>query len=230
MASSMQLASGFVREINDTLVNIDVAAEWIRDLIQKDLAQRKNVTEMKEGLNQIKSEVSRGRKATDRILRITRGTLPIIRDLKVNDVLNDLLELMDRELRSNHIRVRRDYQDDIPSIRSDRSRVSQVFQNLILNAMAAIERDGEIQVRTRRRENGVTVTVTDNGPGIPKEYIEEIFDPLSTTNRKTAGGLGLSICVRALEKLGGRISVQSEVGKGSSFVVELPFQMKSSEA
>jgi two-component system NtrC family sensor kinase len=123
------------------------------------------------------------------------------------------------------IRVKKDYEDNLPGIRSDHSKLRQVFQNIVLNAMTAVEKDGEISLTTRAVQNGVAVTIADNGPGIPEENMENIFDPLFTTKPEGAG-LGLSICLNILQRLGGHISVKSEPEKGAVFTVELPLHIK----
>jgi two-component system NtrC family sensor kinase len=231
MASSMPLVSGFVREINDTMATIDGAARWIQDLIQTDIPEGKGTHEILESLNQIKSEVKRTSKLTDRILNLTRHTVPIIKELQVNEVLDDVLELLERELRFNNIKVTQDYDDHLPLIRSDPPQLRQVFQNILVHSISSIQKDGEIVVSTRRRTGGATVTVTDNGPGIPKEQLEKIFDPSFVPRPgETGTGLGLSLSAGILGKLGGRISVQSEPGKGTSFIVELPFHARGSNS
>ncbi|MBU2498460.1 MAG: hypothetical protein KKE57_06145 [Proteobacteria bacterium] len=221
MASSMKLASGFVQEIGDTLSNIDLVLNWMEELSHRDLAKESNRQEIRESLSQIKSEVARTRTATDKFFKATRPSMPIIGDVNVNNLLDDILELLDRELHFNRIAVKRDYREPLQLIRSDPSQLRQVFQNLIFNAITAIRKDGEITLETRTGEEGVTVQVKDTGPGIPQEMVDKIFDPLYTT-KPDGTGLGLSITAGILQKLGGRISVKSGPGKGATFIVELP--------
>ncbi|MBW2609741.1 MAG: hypothetical protein JRC68_05290 [Deltaproteobacteria bacterium] len=221
MASSMEMSYGFFREIKDTLANIDVTAKWIQDLTRKG-----NFNEVEESLGQIKSEVSRSQKEIDKFIRFITPGRPVIMEVDINEILDDLLEFLSSELHFKNIKVQRGYQDRLPSIRSDRSKLRQVFHNIVLNAISAIEKDGEILFTTRAGKETVTVTVTDDGRGIPEENLKKIFDPLFTT-RDEATGLGLSISINILEKLGGSISVKSEPGKGASFIVELPFQIRS---
>jgi two-component system NtrC family sensor kinase len=223
VASSMQLASGFAREINDTLSNIDLVSSWIEDLNEKDLSREEIRHEIKESLNQIKSEVARTRRITDKFFKATQRPLPMIRELKADEILDEILELLDRELHFKKITLRREYDEALPLVRSDASQLRQVFQNLILNAVTAVDKEGTIVLKTAAEGNGVKVTVEDSGPGIPQEYIGKIFDPLFTT-KPEGTGLGLSISADILKKLGGRISVESEPGKGASFTVELPLQ------
>ncbi|MBW2084487.1 MAG: hypothetical protein JRI54_00435, partial [Deltaproteobacteria bacterium] len=224
MASAMPQSYGLLREIKDTLANIDVTVTWIQDLTQKG-----NLNEMKESLEQIESEVLRSRRAIDKFLNFFRPDepAPIITEVNVNDMLDDIVEFFSRGLRFNNIRVRRDYEFGISGIRSNPFQLRQVFQNLILNAMAAIQTDGEILLKTYMTEDRVMVVVTDDGPGIPEENMEKVFSPLFTT--KSEGiGLGLSISVSILEKLGGNISVRNEPERGASFTVELPLRFKHS--
>ena len=217
MASSMELSYGFFREIKDNLANIDVATTWIHDLTRVD--------EIEKSLDQIKSEVSRSLKSIDKFLRFIRPGHPVITEVNINEILDDLLEFLVSELDFKNIKVKRDYQDHLPIIRSDNSKLRQVFQNIVLNAVSAVEKDGEISLTTSADKNGVTVTVADNGPGIPEENIDQVFDPLFTT-KPEGTGLGLSICLNITQKLGGSISVSSKPKRGASFIIQLPFQFK----
>ncbi len=225
MASSMELAGGFVREINETLSNIDLVIDWLGELSHRDLSKEANRQELRDSLSQIQAEVSRTRKATDRFFKATQPSLPMISDVRIHDILNEIIELLDRELHFNRIAIKRQYQEAPPVIRSDPSQLRQVFQNLILNAITAIKKDGEITLQVRAESEGVSVSVSDSGHGIPKDMQEKIFDPLFTT-KPDGAGLGLSVSVGILEKLGGKISVRSEPGKGATFAVVLPYRFK----
>ena len=220
MASSMALSHGFFREINDTLTNIDVAATWI-----KELTREGNLDEIEKSLGQVKSEVLRSQKSIGKFLRFIRPGHPVITEVNINEILDDLLEFLSSELDFKNIKVKRDYQDHLPCIRSDPSKLRQVFQIVFLNAISAIGKDGEINLTTGAYKNGVRVTIADNGPGIPQENIEKIFDPLFTT-KPEGSGLGLPICLNILKHMEGSISVRSEAGKGAVFVIQLPFEFR----
>jgi two-component system NtrC family sensor kinase len=229
MASSMKLASGFVREVNETLSNMDLVLSWVDELAQGDLSGEESRTEVRESLKQVRSEVVRARRATDKFLKSTQSSLPIIREVRVQELLDEILDLLERELHFNRIEVRRKYQDPAPTVQSDPSQLRQVFQNLIVNAVTAIGKDGAISLNVEGTEDRVSVQVTDTGRGIPKDRLEKIFDPLFTT-KPDGTGLGLSIGASILKKLGGKISVKSEAGKGAVFTVELPTRFSPPEA
>jgi two-component system NtrC family sensor kinase len=229
MASSMKLAAGFVREVKETLSNIDLVLSWVDDLAQGDLSGEESRVEVRESLKQVRSELVRARSATDKFLKSTQSSLPIIREVRIQDLLDEILELLERELHFNRITVRREFQGAIPPVQSDPSQLRQVFQNLIVNAVTAIGKDGAISLTVHGTEEGVRIDVADTGPGIPKERLERIFEPLFTS-KPDGTGLGLSIGASILKKLGGKMSVTSEMGKGTVFTVEIPTRFSPPEA
>jgi signal transduction histidine kinase len=112
---------------------------------------------------------------------------------------------------------------DLPPIVSDRGQLQQVFLNILNNAFAAVSDGGRIDISAAAEgADKVAVTITDNGVGIPKDHIERIFEPFFTTKQGSGTGLGLSITYGIVNKLGGKILVDSEPGRGTSFKVVLP--------
>ena len=113
---------------------------------------------------------------------------------------------------------------DVPVILSDPAQLEQVILNIIDNAIDAIGQNGTVTVTTGRTPNGgASIAISDTGPGLDEETKSKIFDPFFTTKPLGKGtGLGLAICYNILEKLGGRIDVQSEVGKGTTFTIFMP--------
>jgi signal transduction histidine kinase len=126
--------------------------------------------------------------------------------------------------------------DAIPLPIASESRLRRVFLNLIINAAQAVSGDAEkehfIRVVTRRAtDGGIVVEIVDSGPGIPEEHLKRLFEPFFTTKPAHEGaGLGLAVCRQVLEEIGGEISVQTSLGRGSTFRVTLPTRPHGSVA
>ncbi len=117
----------------------------------------------------------------------------------------------------------KEFQPDLPSIVTDGSQLQQVFINMVDNAIDAINKDGVIRLTTKGQDKGVLISIADTGPGMPEELQKKIFDPFFTTKLIGKGtGLGLSTSYDIVEKLGGRLTVKSELGKGTTFYIALP--------
>jgi two-component system NtrC family sensor kinase len=139
--------------------------------------------------------------------------------------LDETIDFLENESRYRNIDIQTDYAPDLPKITSDSSQLQQVFLNILNNAIDAIGKNGEVMIKSQflPKNSEISVEITDNGPGIPKEKMDKIFDPFFTTKEVGKGtGLGLSIVFSILEKLGGRIMVASEEGKGTTFTIYLP--------
>ena len=225
LSSSMELSLSYFEDIKATLLNIDSSTA-----VLKDDPEVKASENLMECIDQIHSQVRRGSDSVDRFLRYIQEEPPLIRETDVHEVLDHLLEIIGRELHYRNIRVRRDFRPDLPAIRSDRSKLRQVFQNIVLNAVTAIDRDGEITLTTVCREDSVAVTVGDTGQGIAPKDMEMIFEPLWTTKARGTG-LGLPICREILERLGGDIQVSSSLGQGTAVTMTLPvrFDLQTAE-
>jgi len=132
-----------------------------------------------------------------------------------------------------NITIHKDLASDIPDIQSDGAQLQQVFLNILNNAIDAVERDGDIWIKTKLKDGGnsVVIEISDSGPGIPEDIIDRIFDPFVTTKPIGKGtGLGLSITYNIVEKLGGKIYAHNrESGHGAVFTVELPVVAGGSE-
>jgi PAS domain S-box-containing protein len=157
----------------------------------------------------------------------SRGDEPSDEAVDVHAVLDSALALARNEIR-HRAAVVKDYGEEVPPVVASRSRLGQVFVNLLVNAAHAIPEGhadrNSIRVTTRLAGEGrVEVSIADTGTGIRPEHLPQIFDPFFTTKRQGEGtGLGLAICAGIIRGLGGEISVQSEVGKGSTFRVVVP--------
>jgi len=221
IASAIKLSPGFFLRLKDDLGEIDMMSRWIDTCISESKNPRTLPDEISKSALEIRSKVFHSRKAIDAFLNAIRPVEPMILDINLNDLLDNLAELFDREFHFNRIRLVRDYQEPAPVLRSDPDRIRQVVQNLIFNAVNSIGRDGEVVFTTRTTGDRVRIMVTDSGGGIPEEYLEKIFDPHYSA-KPEGMGLGLVICRNILKKLGGILSARNEPGKGATFMVELP--------
>jgi signal transduction histidine kinase len=139
--------------------------------------------------------------------------------------------LVATEARKKNVALQKNYAPDLPSVRLDAEQLKQVLLNILLNAVQAIKGEGTIWIETRtvqvpieeRAEAFIQIEVRDTGVGIPKENLERIFDPFFST-RAEGSGLGLAISHQIIHDHGGFISVESEVGKGTSFKIHLPLK------
>jgi len=163
---------------------------------------------------------------TKRLLSFARSGGMEIKPIDLGEVIFEVLGFLGKEAdyRSIHIEMKVD--DDIPRFESDRGKLQQIFLNIINNAFAAMDDGGRLNIKARRTGVGeILVRITDTGCGIPPEDLDRIFEPFFSTRDKQGGtGLGLAITYSIIRELGGKIAVESEVGKGTTFLVTLPLE------
>ncbi len=224
LAALGKMAAGIAHEINNPLAVIGEKAGWMEDLLaEAEFQHSENYKEFAASIAKIEEHVDRARKITHNMLGFARRMEPRQDDVEINRVLDQTIEILSNHARINNINISKDYAERLPVIASDQSQLQQVFMNLINNAIDAIGSDGMIDISTRLGKNAIEIHIHDNGPGIPEANQKKIFDPFFTTKDIGQGtGLGLSISYNIIEKLGGRITVKSKAGQGTTFVVSLP--------
>jgi len=224
LAALGKMAAGIAHEINNPLAVIGEKAGWMRDLLQEETFQHsEHLDQYVKSIDKIEEHVERARKITHNMLGFARRMEPRLDDVDVNAVVNQTVDLLANHARINNISIEKHFQDDIPVIASDQSRLQQVLLNLINNAVDAIGKDGQVTLRTRNTGAFVEIDIQDNGPGIPKEIQHRIFDPFFTTKPAGSGtGLGLSISFNIIQQLNGQIDLASEPDKGTTFTIRLP--------
>jgi signal transduction histidine kinase len=157
----------------------------------------------------------------DSILTFARRSEPDLRPTDLNALLDDVLLLVRHKLAQQNIALHQELSPGLPQIALDRTQIEQVILNLILNAAQAMASGGKLTLTTRGDASGVWLSVTDTGVGITPEARQRLFDPFLTT--KPAGtGLGLALAHKIIEAHKGRIEVESEPGKGTTFRILLP--------
>ncbi len=227
LASIGQLSAGIAHEINNPLAIIGEEAGWMQDILKRENMQGiPEHDELTDSLREISVQAGRCRKITHKLLSFSRKMDATIREVDMNQLIDEVAALREREAGLYSIKFIRDYDQNLPVIHTDSSQVRQVLFNLVNNAMDAINKKGEIHLSTRQnKDKSITVTVSDTGMGIPQENLNRIFDPFFTTKEPGKGtGLGLSICHGIIQKLGGTIFVASKVGEGTTFTIRLPLE------
>ncbi|MCG6551777.1 MAG: ATP-binding protein [Candidatus Magnetominusculus sp. LBB02] len=242
LASIGRLAAGVAHEINNPLSIIGQRAGLIKDILEMAESGEDGfnamIDEMKNkekfiGLtNGILDAVNRCRTITHRLLGFARRMDATYELIDLNETLLEVLSFLDKEILFRDIKLVRNLASDLPKIKTDKGQVQQVFLNIINNAVDAVSREGVIELSSEQKDpQTVTVFISDNGQGIPKSRIKHIFEPFYTTKEKDKGtGLGLFISYGIIKKLGGAISVESEPGKGTTFIIELPLFSHGEEA
>jgi len=219
------LAAGIAHEINNPVAIMVEEAGWIDDLIKdEDFSRPENLDELKRSMQKIRSQGERCKEITQKLLSFARRSDPRIFEVQINTLIEELVTTYRRRLQSGAVTIITDLEPLLPVIKASPSDMQQVILNILNNAVDAIESDkGVIQIRTRIQENWAVIDIADNGQGIPNAQLERIFDPFFTTKPVGKGtGLGLSICYGIVKKLGGDITVESQVGIGTTFHVRLP--------
>ncbi len=219
LSSLGTLTSGVAHEINNPLTGIIGYTEMLL------LDDRDDKT--KKYMQKVYDSAIRCKRIVENMLTFSRQTPALKSPESVNDIIDKTIELHEYWLRNTNIEVVKNY-GKVPYISIDRQQTQQVIMNLLINAEHAIsdtDRDGKIEFTTSHDTGDATVTITisDNGKGIPAEVLPKIFDPFFTTKPVNKGtGLGLSITHGIIAEQGGTIEVESVIDKGTSFIIKLP--------
>ena len=223
LASLGRLAAGTAHEINNPLAIINEKAGLLKDLVTFG-ADRPLPPEKTLALTEsILKSVKRCSTITHRLLGFAKHMDVQNETVDMHALVRELLELLDKEIAYRNLQVKTTVSDDMPNIESDRGQLQQVLLNLINNALAAVADNGEIDISMQRSgPNTIVVAVTDNGVGIRQENLGKVFEPFFTTKKGYGTGLGLSVTYGIVQKLGGQITVQSEIGEWTRFTITLP--------
>ena len=216
------LTAGLAHEIRNPLVAIRTFTQL--------LPERYNDAEFREGFQGLAlKEVDRICGLINDLLSFARPSRPNVAQESMNDVVDGIARILETEAKEKSVEITRDFRPGLPRVWIDREQMKQVFMNLILNAIQAMRGGGSIFLSTRlnsRNDAGhtgqfVQVEVRDTGVGIPAENLDHIFDPFFTS-KDEGSGLGLSISHQIVQEHGGYVTVESKVGVGTTFCINLP--------
>ena len=228
MASIGRLATGVAHEINNPLAIINEKAGLLKDLatFNDDFKYKDKTFDI---VNSILNSVERCSTITHRLLGFAKRMDINAELIDIELLLNEVTGFLSSEAAYKNIDISFHFEENLPSITSDRGQLQQVFLNIITNAFYAVkEEKGSIKISAERGRNRmINVIVEDNGVGISKEHLDHIFEPFFTTKGKYGTGLGLSITYGIVHKLGGDIKVKSELGAGTTFTIILPIESQN---
>ncbi len=218
MSAIGQLAAGIAHEINNPLGGI---LNCVYNLRKKRLSAERE----EEYLKSMEDGIRRVHKIVDQLLDFSQQHEPELTNVDINLLVENVLSLTGYAISKNGIKLKKELAPEPIKLMADRHKMGQVVMNILLNAVQATKKKGQIKVRTFREDGWCCIDITDSGEGIPPHILPKIFDPFFTTKDVGKGtGLGLAVSLGIVEKHSGRIEIKSEAGKGSSFIIKLPLK------
>jgi two-component system, NtrC family, sensor kinase len=213
------LAAGIAHEVNTPIAGISSYTQMLlKDTLSSD--KRKTI------LEKIEKQTFRAAEIVNGLLNFSRLNGSEFKELDINRLIDESLSLLGHQLQLNHIKVEPRYDWSLPAVYGNLGKLQQVFINLFLNARDAMPSGGELAIQTGMNESMVVVDISDTGIGISEEDMKRIFDPFYTTKPVGKGtGLGLAVSYGIIQEHGGRIFVDSNVGKGTHFQLKLPTRL-----
>jgi signal transduction histidine kinase len=221
LATLGELATGLAHEIRNPLAGI----AGVIEIISRDLPA---TSPARSVVKDVRQEIARINHIVTDLLQTARPHPPKVRRGDLNTTVEHAVMLGRQQAMSKNADVTLQKDPSLPEVEHDSDQIHQVLLNLLLNAVQAIEHDGEISVTVRSQGNTAVIDVVDNGRGIAPEHLPNIFRPFFTT-KGDGTGLGLSLARRIVEDHHGRIEVRSTLGQGTTFSVILPVERASAK-
>jgi signal transduction histidine kinase len=210
------LAAGVAHEVNTPLAGISSYAQMLLQQVPESDQKHKL-------LEKIHLQTLRASEIVNNLLNFSRTGDTQFREVDINRVIDDTIQLLEPQLRSAQMELVRNYAEGVAPAYGNASKLQQVFMNLIINARDAMSYGGRLTIQTRMVETSLVVDFRDTGTGIAPENIARIYDPFFTTKEVGRGtGLGLAISYGIIQEHGGRMFVESRPGEGAHFTIKLP--------
>lgn len=224
LASLGRLAAGVAHEINNPLAIINEKSGLMKDFIEfaPDFPNKEKFLELTQGIS---DSVSRCRAITHHLLGYARPIEIVKEFFSMENAVNEVLVFLKSEIVSKKIVVETRFDKDSDKIKSDKVQIEQVLLNIIKDAVDAVAISGSLSIWSdRKNDETARIFIKDNGHGISRDMLKHIFEPFFSTKERGKGtGLGLFVSYGIVKKLGGKILVESELNKGTTFTIELPF-------
>nr|MCU0254878.1 ATP-binding protein [Acidobacteriota bacterium] len=217
LVATGRLAAGVAHEINNPLQAIMLHLTLVESALPDEFAEREAFERVREGVRRIRQIVAA-------LLDLHRGSDQHLQPVDVHAVVDEALGLAQTPLRHGGVRIVRDLATELPHVWAVERHLYQVVLNLVLNALDAMRDGGQLTVRTRflLAAGEVEIDIGDTGPGIPESLLPQIFDPFFTGGDRSRTGLGLFVTYGLVRQHGGRLQVDSQPGRGSTFRVFFP--------
>lgn len=216
-----QLAGGIGHELRNPLGAMKNASYFLNLVIDNP------EPEVKETLNVLETEIKNCEMIINSLLGFARPKPPMFQKVNINEIVQNILSHITIP---ENIEVIEKYNDKIPIILGDLHQLNHTFRNIIINAIQAMTEGGSLIIETKIPNSSIiSISIKDTGIGIKKEHMKELFEPLFTTKAKGIG-LGLAISRLMINNHNGKIDVQSELKKGTTFTIKLPIIMKEGES
>jgi two-component system NtrC family sensor kinase len=216
LAAMGRLTSQIAHELNNPIYGIMNTLELLKTEIPPE-NKRRRILELSLSETQRLSEMLRN------MLSFSKPEEEKKRRIKINELVEGILLVMEKQMREANINVETHIDSEIPEIMASTNQMRQVMLNMFKNAQEAMPKGGTLTVRTSREDNKVLIHIQDTGIGIPEEIRDKIFEAFFTTKQKVKGvGLGLSVCYGIIKDHGGEIKIESEEEKGTTFIISLP--------
>ncbi len=221
LAAMGRLTSQIAHELNNPIYGIMNTLELLKTEIPPE-SKRRRILDLSL------SEIQRLSEMLRNMLSFSKPEEEKRRPIKIDELIEGILLVMEKQMRESNIQVETSFNPDIPEIMASTNQMRQVMLNILKNAKEAMPKGGTLTVRTSREDNRVLIHIQDTGMGVPEEIRDKIFEAFFTTKQKVKGvGLGLSVCYGIIKDHGGDIKVESEEGKGTTFIISLPVESQS---
>ncbi|WP_203473218.1 sensor histidine kinase [Dissulfurispira thermophila] len=220
LASIGRLAAGIAHEIGNPLTSIFSFVQILREMEDDEFK--------KESLETIYFHINRISEILKQLSGFSKMPVGEPKECQINEIIEASTNLIQYDKKAKNINIVKELSPSLPLITIDGNQLSQVFVNLTLNAIDAMPDGGTLTIKSMMRKDNIVIQFKDTGTGIAQEELPKIFDPFYTTKEKGTG-LGLAVSYNIIKKMNGTLTVESELGKGTTFIITIPISAPSTE-